>query len=296
VFNEQGEVVGIAFQKDMDAENSGQMVPTPVIESFLRQARKGHAEVAFPMLGVAFQQLDNPALRDHFKVPKGHTGVLVSALDFGTSSWGELEVGDVIHELDEYKISNLATIEYLGKHRTEVSAHLSELVEGDTVRLLISRQGELKELSLTLKRGSLLVPRNHETRNRYCVFGGLVFQPLSSQYLKSWPRFFLCPTELRYFYELGSRQQDKREMVVLTNVLSDQLNIGYDNYKHALISEVNDVPVEDFAHFVRLLDECEELVRLKTTQGDWLIFSAKQAREREAELLARYRVPEARVL
>jgi len=296
VFNEQGEVVGIAFQKDMEAENSGQMVPSPVLNNFLKEARAGRALVPFPMLGIAIQYLDNPALRAHFKMPEGEKGILVTDVDYQSTVWGHLQAGDILHQLDDYPISNLGTINYQGRYRTALSARLSELAEGDTVTLVYSRGGERYTKEVKLTTGKQLVPREQETLNRYCVFGGLVFQPLSRKFMMSWRRVFLAPTELRYQYELGRRGPELREVVVLSDVLSDKVNVGYDTFKDQVIAELNGVKLQDFAHFVTLLDEATEEVRLKTLQDEWIILSKKEVDARQAEILDRYRVPEARVL
>ena len=295
VFDEAGEVVGIAFQKDMEAENSGQMVPTPVIHNFLRQARAGKPLVRFPMLGVASQSLDNPALREHFKVPAERKGILVTELDYGSTVWGHVQLGDVLHKVDQYEISNLGTILYQGRYRTALSAHLSELAEGEQVTLTISRGGELITQELTLKTGAQLVAREQEVENRYCVYGGLVFQPLSRKFMQTWRRSFLAPTELRFEYEHGQRSPTRREVVVLSDVLSDQLNVGYESFKDQVISTLNGVEIEDFDHLTRLLDEARDEVKIKTQRGEWIILSVAQVEARQAEILERYRVPEARV-
>jgi S1-C subfamily serine protease len=296
VFNQAGEVVGIAFQKDMDSENSGHIVPAVVIQNFLKGASRGSELVRFPSLGVALQDLDNPALRAHFKVPQGKTGVLITSVAHGSSVWGVLQEGDVLHKIDEYEVSHLSTINYRGRYRTDIRARLSELGEGDKLKVVFSRQGELMEVELTLRAGEHLVSRERPLANRYCVFAGLVFQPLSYNFLERWPRQFMYPTELKYLYELGERAEGRQEVVVLSHVLSDKLNVGYEDLVMQVVQEVNNVKVRDFAHFVSLLDHAEGLVRLKTTQQMWLVVSCEEARAREGELLTRYHIPQARVL
>lgn len=64
-FNENGECVGIAFQslKHEDAENIGYIIPTPVIEHFIRDYDVHGQYTGFPCLGVEWQKLENPDLR-----------------------------------------------------------------------------------------------------------------------------------------------------------------------------------------------------------------------------------------
>eukprot|EP00951_Prasinocladus_malaysianus_P049290 scaffold668089_cov69-Prasinocladus_malaysianus.AAC.1 len=64
-FNEEGECVGIAFQslKHEDAENIGYVIPTPVIRHFIADFERNGVYTGFPSLGVEWQRMENPHLR-----------------------------------------------------------------------------------------------------------------------------------------------------------------------------------------------------------------------------------------
>jgi hypothetical protein len=65
VFNEAGEVVGIAFQSyaGSDAENIGYVIPTPVINHFINDYQRNGTFTGFPALGVQWQRMESAALR-----------------------------------------------------------------------------------------------------------------------------------------------------------------------------------------------------------------------------------------
>lgn len=65
MFNELGEVVGIAFQSyaGSDAENIGYVIPTPVIHHFLDDYRRNGTFTGFPALGVQWQRMESATLR-----------------------------------------------------------------------------------------------------------------------------------------------------------------------------------------------------------------------------------------
>lgn len=65
MFNELGEVVGIAFQSyaGSDAENIGYVIPTPVINHFLDDYERNGTFTGFPALGVQWQRMESAALR-----------------------------------------------------------------------------------------------------------------------------------------------------------------------------------------------------------------------------------------
>lgn len=71
-FNQDGECVGIAFQsmKQEDVENVGYIIPTPVITHFTQDYDKNGKYTGFPCLGIHWQRMENPHLREslHMKV------------------------------------------------------------------------------------------------------------------------------------------------------------------------------------------------------------------------------------
>lgn len=91
VFDSKGELAGIAFQALEGAENVGHIIPPPIINHFLNGvARDGKDYKGFPELGVAIQDLENPALRRHMKMKDEQTGVLVVKVWYGCSGHGVL--------------------------------------------------------------------------------------------------------------------------------------------------------------------------------------------------------------
>jgi S1-C subfamily serine protease len=296
VFNANGEVVGIAFQKNSNAENSGQMIPPPVISNFLREAQQGQKEVSIPLLGISTQKLENPTLKNRFGVPNGSSGVLVTSVDFESSAWGILEVGDVLHQIGEYPISCLGTIQYLGRYRTRFSVVLSECSEGDTVTLLRRRNGEVCEVTIALKKYHSLASSDEGITNRYFIYGGLVFQPLTRKYLQTWKSTRHAPTPLRYFYGVKNKTESRREVIVLSHVLADEVNVGYADFNYRIITEVNGILIRDLDHLVELLTEPTEVTELKTIHNEWIILDSKLAQARYQPILERYQIPVGSVL
>src|SRR5204862_7816545 len=114
----RGGVVGVAFQSLPDAESIGEMVPAPVIGRFLAGVRTGKAP-AVPGLGISTQNLENQALRDWLRMNSHDSGVLITAVQFGTTAWGVLQKGDVLLELDGMKIADNGTVRYRGRFRCQ---------------------------------------------------------------------------------------------------------------------------------------------------------------------------------
>ena len=65
VFNEKGDLVGVAFQSysSSDVENVGYVIPVAVIGHFLDDYQKNGTYSGFPLLGVTWQRMESESLR-----------------------------------------------------------------------------------------------------------------------------------------------------------------------------------------------------------------------------------------
>lgn len=292
VFGEQGQVIGIAFQSLEDAESIGEMVPAPLIARFL-EGVESERPLGIPSLGIVTQNLENSALRRQLGLADGESGVLVLSMDYGSSAWGCLQTGDTLLSIAGHSIANNSTIRYRERYRTSFEAVLGELFLGDELKLEILREGKRHQLVLELKADQPLVPLDrYDSRPSWYVFGGLVFQVLTRDYLATWNDWWdKAPKGLLYLYYYGQRTEERQEMVVLTQVLADELNVGYTRVEFSAMATVNgEVPV-DLAHFVRLVDGSADQVEIRTTTGEHLVLDVAAVREAAPRILERYRIP-----
>lgn len=285
-------VVGIAFQKLTNADNIGELVPAPLIRRFLDGARKGRA-LGVPGIGITTQNLENPQLRKKVGLAKNETGVLVTGVPHGGSAWGRLRAGDALLEIDGIKIANNGTIRYLDKFRTRFDVVLGHKYVGDMLPLLVLREGKRKAMRLRLKEAVWLVPRaGYDRVPTYFVFGGLVFQPLTRNFLETWEKWRnRAPKEFLYEYYLGKRTEQRQEVVVLSQILADELTMGYGHLYHEGIAELNGKAVRDMIDLVTRIDRIRGEVELKTTSGGVIILDAQTARDANPRILTRYNIP-----
>lgn len=289
-----GKVIGIAFQTHRDGENIGDVVPTTFIRRFLKAvAQKTSADV--PSLGIRTQNLENPQLRRHIGLSQRESGVLVTAVRYEGSCEDVLQPGDALLEVDGMPVANNGTVNYLGKYRTRFDVGIGERYLGDTVRLKVLRNGQRIELSAQLAREPYLVLRDQYDRApRYFVFAGFVFQVLTRDYLKTWDEWWnRAPTEFLMHYHLGSRSPDRREVVLLSQVLADEINVGYAHLYSESITSVNGHRPRDFDEFIEHFERALESgsLTLRTSHHGLIVLDADQARARNPEILARYDIP-----
>ena len=286
-------VVGIAFQTRDGAEAIGEIVPIPMIEHFLGAVRSGRS-TALPGLGVRTMKLENPALRGRYKLGRRDGGVLVTGVAHGGSAYGHIREGDVLLTLDGHPVAENATVLYRGQIRTSLEAVLGDHHLGDRVDAVVQREGKKETVRLVLGAAASLVPGSQYDRGpTFLVFGGLVFQPLTRDFLEAWTKWWhQAPKELLHLYQEGLPSRQRQGVVVLAQVLADAVNVGYGVYAETTVVSINGVCPVDIRDFARLLGETETGdVEIRTSHGGLLLVGAEAARAANARIIERYRIP-----
>ena len=291
VFGE-GKVVGIAFQKLTGVDNIGEMVPPPIIRSFLDGVVKGKRP-EIPALGITTQNLENPLLRKQLGLTGDERGVVVLHVDHQGSSDGVLQPRDVITAIDDLKIANNGTVQFMGRYRTRYDVVLGNRYIGDKIKLDIKRDGKARTVEVELQKWMPLVPRaRYDLPPQYFLYGGLVFQQLTRDYLTTWDKWWnKAPKEFLNYYYLGFRSPEQHEVVILTQVLADEINVGYAHlYNEAVATIGGKIPI-DMEDFVAKLSETRGVVEIVTTSGGMIMLDAEEVRKATARIMARYHIP-----
>jgi S1-C subfamily serine protease len=284
-------VAGIAFQSLRDAEAIGELVPANVIERFLRGVAEGKSPMV-PALGLSTQNLENPLLRQRAGLVNGQSGVLVVTVEHGGSAWGVVEVGDALLEIDGHAIANNGSIRYKKKFRTSFDVVLGDHYVGDRLKLKLLRRGQVIDTSIVLGPFVALVPRSqYDTLPTYFIYGGLVFQPLSLDLLRTWRDWWeKAPPEFLTEYYSGRRTEARQEVVVLTQVLADEINVGYGDFHHAVVATVDGVVPKNMRDFVHMVEHAADVLEIRTTDSMIAAFDVREARAANARTLERYRI------
>jgi S1-C subfamily serine protease len=287
-----GKVVGIAFQKLTGVDNIGEMVPPPVIRAFLDGVELAKRP-EIPALGITTQNLENPLLRKQLGLGVQEHGVVVLHVDHAGSADGVLEPRDVITKIDGLQIANNGTVQYMGRYRTRYDVVLGHRYIGDTIKLDIRRDGRAKQVEVELKRWQPLVPRSrYDQPPQYFVYGGLVFQTLTRDYLTTWDKWWnKAPKEFLNYYYLGYRSPTQHEVVILTQILADEINVGYAHLYNEAIATIHGRAPLDMIDFVQTLSNAHGVVEITTTSGGIIMLDADEVRKAQPRILARYHIP-----
>jgi S1-C subfamily serine protease len=298
------EIIGVAFQgMGFNYDNIAYMIPTPVVERFLRDVEDGRVD-GVPDLGVIMQKLESPYLRDYYRLKQDEHGPLVNRVPPGSPSENILRRGDVILSVEGKEVAYDGTVEFRKGQRTFFGYLVQNRQIGETVTLAIKRDGVSREVRITLteKIGfAHLVPLFYEVKPRYFILGGMVFQPLSLNYLHAFGGglgwFQSAPVELVNTYFNGKLEARGREVVLLSQVLADQANVGYHELANNIIAKVNEVEVENFNHFIRLVEEEKgPFLHLVSSQGTHVALKREDVAASTARIITRYSIPADRYL
>src|ERR1700731_3423837 len=137
---QNGKVIGVAFQGYSGdvAQGVAYMVPTPVINRFLKDVSKGHYD-GYVDLGITFAKLQNPAQRRFLGLKDDGRGVLVTTVVAAGPCAKILREGDVLLSIDNHPIASDGNVELEGEH-VEMPEVVERKFKHDSVKFDIWRE------------------------------------------------------------------------------------------------------------------------------------------------------------
>jgi S1-C subfamily serine protease len=268
-------VVGVAFQGIPGLENAGFFIPPPVIGHFLKDIGNKRYD-GFPTAGIRVIECQNPAYRAFLKLPDNDIGARIDGILSVASTEKVLKPDDVLLRVGPYPVASDGTILYQG-NRLSAALAFQLPQNGESVPLQIWREGKAIEVSLPVYvyDGDRAAGYQYGALPRYFIYGGLVFTPLSLDYLRTFGRGSIESDSADSFYELYYRrweQPDKvrPEPVVLAAVLADAVNANLSVRGRALVDQINGVRIEKLEDVVRAFDGCTnafDVVQFVSHQG-----------------------------
>ncbi len=287
-------LVGVAFQ-GMSGENIGYMVPTPIITYFLEDITDGTYDGP-PGLGISWQRMENPDLRLKYGMSEDQTGVLVNKIYPGSPAAGILKSEDIILSIDEKNVENDGTVEFRKGERTFFGYLLQGKFINDNASFEILRGkdnlGVVIVLSKPMGFGRLVPYEQYDIAPTYYIVGGLVFTPLTVDYLKTWKKWYVnAPADLLNYYYYGEPTDDQREIVVLVKVLADEINVGYHHWENRVISYVNDKRISTMMDLVRAFEEHKGRYHtVLDERGYQIVLDRGKVAQRSQGILQKYKI------
>ena len=266
-------VVGVAFQGVPGLENAGFFIPPEVIRHFLKDIDDGKY-AGFPEAGINLVALQNPAYRKFLGLPEDGIGARVDSLRPGGPAEKLLKKDDVVLEIAGYPVGSDGTVLYRD-NRVSGAILFQTVQDGERVKLKVWRDRKAidVEVPVAVYQGDRLAGNQYDLPPRYLIHGGLVFTPLSADYLRTLGRDRPDASSSALFYELYYRRAEdpegaRSEPVVLATTLAHPVNANFRVRGKVMVNRINGVRIGSLEDVARALAQKKE--------GDHLIEFAGQ--------------------
>lgn len=292
--------LGMGYKKQ---EQLLQVMNAELIQRFLTQEQAG-----VPVMGVALTPLNDPVFRQYLKLDKSANGLYINkVLPGGAADAAGIRVGDVLTAVDGLPLDNQGRCDHprYGLHHAAVLMR-GMRDRGQELPLTISRAGETLHLSVKMNcdavENSLFRPQKVGVPPRYIMWGGLLFQPLTSTYVEELRNRNngLLPLELQMLEQEKEKLRESgcSELVGLTFVLPTAATQGYDVLRFCRLIAVNGKQVNRFADLPALLDEQTEngLIKLEFNKAPYTIYVDRTAVDEVNAQLQQQAIPNLRVV
>jgi S1-C subfamily serine protease len=250
-------VVGVAFQGTPGLENTGFFIPPPVISHFLKDTSDGSYH-GFPQAGLRLVPLQSPAYRALLKLSDEDKGARVDSILPIPATEKLIKTDDVILKIGDFPVGSDGTILYSG-NRLAAGFAFQIAQAGQEVPVEIWRDGQQQQVSLPVStyKEDAASGYQYTAPPRFYVYGGLVFTPLSLDYVRAMGRSQQDAGEL--YYELYYRRYEKPtsarpEPIVLATVLADSVNANVSIRSRVLVDKINGVRIEKLEDVIRAFE------------------------------------------
>lgn len=292
-----GKISGVVMQGLRGADNIGYMVPTPTVKHFFEDMEDGQYD-GFPDIGIIVQDMENPSSRKKFKLTEEQTGVLAYKVLFNSPAKNSINPGDIITGIDGHKIANDGTVEFRPKEYTSFGYYIDKHQIGDILKIDLIRNSQPMtvefKLTTTSKDFWLVQREQYDKFPRYFIYGGFVFTPVTKNYVNSGMSFFSSASDLNKLLD-EYPSKEKKEAVVLAQVLASKNNKGYHNLFDWVVEKVNGKTFNDFDEFYAIFKSADqEFITLENADGYKVIIDRQVALDENDAILKRYHIESAR--
>ncbi|CAI9112553.1 OLC1v1013017C2 [Oldenlandia corymbosa var. corymbosa] len=299
-FNDRGNCVGIAFQslKHEDAENIGYVIPTPVIMHFIEDYERNGAYTGFPILGVEWQKMENPDLRLAMGMKTDQKGVRIRRVDPTAPESNVLKPSDIILSFDGVDIANDGTVPFRHGERIGFSYLISQKYTGDSAAIKVLRNSQTIKYNIKLSTHRRLIPAHNKGQPpSYYIVAGFVFTTVSVPYLRSEygkDYEYEAPVKLldKLLHELP--QTPDEQIVVVSQVLVADINIGYEDIVNTQVLAFNGQPVKNLKSLASMVESCnDEFLQFDLEYQQIVVLQTKGAKAATLDILKTHCIPSA---
>ncbi|MCX6992853.1 MAG: hypothetical protein NT011_06890, partial [Kiritimatiellaeota bacterium] len=297
-----GQLAGLSVAYDKKTQ-TGLFIPCTTLRRFIADANappyKGLA-----WAGFQFEPLLDPVKRRYLGVADIQGGIVVTKTTPGSGAAEVLQAGDVITAWDGIPIDaqGYYTDTDFGRLRL---AYLigGRRAAGDRVPVALVRNQKSRDVQVLLKRqrdmNEFIPEAIDDEPVEYLVEGGLVLRELTGDYLhasgENWKLQMNPRLVYYYLHQDKFARQSGEHVVLLSMVLPDSINIGYQEFRDQVVTAVNGRPIKNMADVFKAVDSSGGLRRVALMGcGVDLVLDETTLAEANRRIAAQYRIPRLR--
>lgn len=238
----EGKVVGVAFQGVKSGDRINYFIPINVVKHLASVLDK---QELIPTWRYSIQFMF-PRLKDYFHMGANDGGVLLNYVipGGGPYTFG-LRPGDIITEIDRFKIDNFGEIHFkpLGQ-RVYFAEVLNRKLVGDPLEIKVIRNGKPLKISGQVTAGlPRLVPKIFNVANYY-IFGGVGFVELSMNCIENLGQ---SGETLRARYAERFPERPYQKIVIISEIFPDYGLVDSGGFLNRVL-KVGDVDIINIQH------------------------------------------------
>lgn len=234
-------VVGITYGQ---TQNHFYAIPSTFIRPIL-QARRAGRYTGVGCFDFGWQTGENPSNLEFVGLEKPPRGVIVTKVPERAGKDHPLKPRDVILEVDGH------AVDIQGYYKDPHYGYLSfedlasrGRMAGGTRTMKVWRDGAVREVQYVLPgadaAAKIVDERESDDDPEYLIAGGLVFQPLLRSFYRGWQTAWTFNLPSRLFYSsMEEPTKERTGVVLLSSVLPDAINLGYQNYRCLAVERIN---------------------------------------------------------
>jgi hypothetical protein len=281
------------------------VLPAPFILSVLEAVKKG----TFTGLGYfdfTWEQGENPDTYDYLGLSGTPRGGIVIDVPRKAGSEPVLKRRDILLQVEGFDVDRQGDyVDPVYGHLMLENLSTRNKWAGNAVRLKIWRDRATQDVIYNLpnaENAARLVPEDKfGAPPEYLVVGGLVFQPLTKNYLRGWGQDWERRAPFRLaFFRNEDPTPERPAIVTLAQVLPDVFNVGYSEARYLVVSKVNGKKVSYLSELQEALKAPVDGFHIfEFMKGDSLqkiVLNANQEPAATARVLDRYGIEKAAVI
>ncbi|RDX87525.1 Protease Do-like 9, partial [Mucuna pruriens] len=175
---------------------------------------------------------------------------------------------------------------------------VSQKYTGDRALVKVLRNSQILEFNIKLATHKRLVPAHIKCRPpSYYIIAGFVFTAVSVPYLRSEygkDYEFDAPVKLLHKHLHSMAQSVDEQLVVVSQVLVSDINIGYEEIVNTQVLAFNGKPVKNLKSLARMVESCDdEYLKFDLEYQQIVVLKTSTAKAATLDILTTHCIPSA---